>query len=173
MTDRNGSMQISYLTCKNTAFFKSGDFLGLKTNVSDNSEERTVQRVHLRRMFPFSELFTDISVQDDDGEEIGLISNIADFMPDTAKKLRDELEKTYFVPKIKSIRSLKERFGFSTWKVQTDVGDAEFTLRDTYRSMVFAGGGRIFLVDSDGNRYEIPDVNKLDRKSYKKIELYI
>ena len=29
------------------------------------------------------------------------------------------------------------------------------------------------ILDADGNRYEIPDVNKLDSKSYRKIELYI
>ena len=49
----------------------------------------------------------------------------------------------------------------------------DFTLRDTYRSMVFIGENRIFLTDSDGNRYEIPDVGKLDGGSYKKIELYL
>lgn len=163
------SMRINYLNGKNTVFFKSGDFIGAETNYVDHP----IPRVHLHRMFPFSEPFTNISVQDDEGEEIGLIASIADFSPETAKMLRDELEKSYFVPKITEIFSVKEKFGFSAWKVSTDVGDLDFTLRDTYRSMIFAGGGRIFLVDSDGNRYEIPDVAKLDAKSYKLIELYI
>lgn len=160
---------INYLTGKNTDFFKSGDFIGMETNL----REGRFSRVHLHRMFPFSEPFTNISVQDDEGEEIGMIASIADFSPETAKMLRDELEKVYFLPKITAISSVKEKFGFSVWKVESDVGKLEFTLRDTYRSMVFAGGGRIFLIDSDGNRYEIPDVEKLDKNSYKHIELYI
>ena len=32
---------------------------------------------------------------------------------------------------------------------------------------------RAYILDVDGNRYEIPDVEALDRQSYKKIELYL
>ena len=31
----------------------------------------------------------------------------------------------------------------------------------------------VFIVDVDGNRFEIPSVEALDRASYKKIELYL
>ncbi len=169
----DNDLKIAFLSGKNASFFRSGDFIGVRTNLPDSVGEIDLARVHLHRMFPFSEPWTNISVQDDAGNEVGYISNIADFSPDTAKMLRDELERSYFVPKIKSILSLKERFGFSTWKVITDVGNMDFTLRDTYRSMVFIGENRIFLTDSDGNRYEIPDVSKLDSGSNKKIELYL
>ena len=50
-------------------------------------------------------------------------------------------------------------------------------LQDTFRSIIKSprddGTERIFILDVDGNRYEIPDVEALDRKSYKKIELYL
>ena len=29
------------------------------------------------------------------------------------------------------------------------------------------------IIDIDGNRYEIPSIERLDRASYKKIELYL
>ena len=52
-----------------------------------------------------------------------------------------------------------------------------FTLQDTFRSIIKSprddGTERIFILDVDGNRYEIPNVEALDRKSYKKIELYL
>ena len=74
---------------------------------------------------------------------------------------------------ILSIKSVKERYGFSYWKVTTADGEVSFTLHDTYRSIVRAGERRIILLDVDGNRFQIPDVEALDRKSYKKIDLYL
>ena len=50
-------------------------------------------------------------------------------------------------------------------------------MQDTYRSIIKAtnpdGSERLFISDVDGNRYEIPDVEQLDRQSFKKIELYL
>ena len=68
---------------------------------------------------------------------------------------------------------MKERYGFSYWKVKTEEGEVRFTLHDTFRSIIRAGEKRVILLDVDGNRFEIPDVDALDRKSYKKIELYL
>ncbi len=49
----------------------------------------------------------------------------------------------------------------------------EFTMRDTFSNLLKVGGTRIFANDIDGNRYEIPDIEKLDRKSFKRIELFL
>lgn len=130
-------------------------------------------RIYLHRAFPFDKPFEYISVLDKDMKELGLISSIDDFPPETAQMLREELERKYYAPVIKTIHSVNERFGFSYWKVTTDEGDLSFTLQDTYRSILKAGGGRVFIVDMDGNRFDIPNVEELDFKSYKKIELYL
>ena len=46
-------------------------------------------------------------------------------------------------------------------------------MHDTYRNTAKISEERVVLTDVDGNRYEIPDVFALDRKSYRKIELYL
>ena len=165
------AVSILYLKEENTRFYKKGDFLAMR--LLEKGQERDCGRVILHRMFPFTEPWSDLSVQNMEGEEIGLIASLDDFSTDTAGMLRSEIEKKYFIPTIYSILELKEKFGISTWKVTTNVGPVSFTVHDTYRSMTFSGNGRIFILDADGNRYEIPDVNKLDSKSYRKIELYI
>ncbi len=165
------AVSIVYLKDENTRFYRKGDFLAMRL-VADG-KEHDCGRVILHRMFPFTEPWSNISVQSMEGEEIGLIASLDDFSANVAGILRGEIEKKYFIPTIYSILDLKERFGISTWKVTTNVGEVAFTVRDTYRSMTFSGEGRIFILDADGNRYEIPDVNKLDSKSYRKIELYI
>ena len=71
------------------------------------------------------------------------------------------------------IHSIKERYGYSYWVVDTDAGKMNYTLQDTFRSILHAGSDRVFIIDMDGNRYEIPDLTKLDFNSYKKIELYL
>lgn len=164
-------VDIVYLRDENTRFYRKGDFLALR--LIENGQERDCGRIILHRMFPFTEPWSNISVQNMDGEEIGLIASLDDFDAEDKAKLRAEIEKKYFIPTIYAIKELKEKFGISTWKVTTDVGEVSFTVRDTYRSMTFSGEGRIFILDADGNRYEIPDVSKLDSKSYRKIELYI
>ena len=32
---------------------------------------------------------------------------------------------------------------------------------------------RVIITDIDGNRYDIPDVSALDKKSFRRIELYL
>lgn len=164
-------VQIEYLNPEKAHFYKNGDFLGLK--LEKDGEVNDHPRVFLHRMFPFEELWAHVSVLTADNEEVGLIAEVSDFAEDEAALLREELDSKYLMPTITAIHSLKEKFGFSTWKVESSIGTLEFTLRDTYRSMLKVGEGRVIITDSDGNRYEIPDVNQLDKKSYRKIELYL
>ena len=131
------------------------------------------QRAFLCRAFPFEMLWEFISVLDEDQNEIGIIRSVDLFEGEARDLLVQELERRYYSPVIRRILSMKERYGFSYWKVETDEGEMQFTLHDTFRSIVRAGEFRAILMDVDGNRFDIPDVRELDRKSYKKIELYL
>lgn len=134
---------------------------------------RNYGRVLLHRAFPFDHPDGIISVLQEDGFEIGIIRNISDFDEKTAALLRDALDKTYFIPEITRIYSTKDRFGFVYFKCATDKGDIDFVLRNPFGSIIRLGEHNLYLLDVDGNRYHIPDVSRLDRKSYRKIELYL
>jgi len=144
---------------------------------ADKKEEKKPEdeyfRVYLHRAFPFDDPGEYISVQNYDKKEVGLIKSTSEFDAETEKMLLRELDIKYYAPKILKIHSVKERFGFSYWTVTTDNGDMQFTLQDTYRSMMKVSVTRIIISDIDGNRYEIPNVEALDHKSYRKIELYL
>ena len=114
-----------------------------------------------------------ISVLDRENNEIGIIRSIDAFPEETQTLLRSELKRKYHIYTIKSIRSVNEKFGYSYWKVKDAEGDREFTVRDAYRSITRINADRITVTDVDGNRFEIPSLSALDRKSYKKIELYL
>lgn len=139
--------------------------------------EKRAERIFLSRAFPFDMPYEYISVLDRDKKEIGFIRSLDDFDEPERQMLKNELDAKYYTPIIKRIISVKERYGFSYWKCECEFGEKAFTLRDTFRSIVKAhtaeGRERIYIIDIDGNRYEIPDTEALDRVSYKKLELYL
>ena len=155
-----------WLTPENATFYLKNDFLHIKTESYEG-------RVHLCREFPFELEWEFISVMDERQSEVGIIRSVSLFAGAGEEMLRTELSRRYYAPVIDKILSVKERYGFSYWRVQTAEGNVSFTLHDTYRSIIRAGGGRVVLLDVNGNRFEIPNVEALDRKSYKKIELYL
>lgn len=155
-----------WLTPENATFYIKNDFLHIKTESYEG-------RVHLCRQFPFELEWEFISVMNEEQAEVGIIKSISLFEGVGEELLRTELRRRYYAPVIDKIISVKERYGFSYWCVHTPEGNVNFTLHDTYRSILRASHNRVVLLDVNGNRFEIPDVNALDRKSYKKIELYL
>ena len=52
-------------------------------------------------------------------------------------------------------------------------GEVRFTLHDTYRSIQRVESARIVFSDVNGNRFEIPDLERLDARSRRRLELYL
>lgn len=106
-------------------------------------------------------------------KEIGIISDISVFDENQQKYLTEELGRKYFIPVIENITAVKEKYGFSYWEVNSDVGKIKFTVHDAYRNILKITDDRIMVTDVNGNRYEILSLNKLDRKSFRRIELFL
>jgi hypothetical protein len=176
--------EVTYLTSENSHFYltKNG-FPALEAvlpKFGDDLEEtdktpikQDFGRVYFHRCFPFETPDEYISVLNKDGREYAMIRRVSDLPEDAQKIINDELERKYFCPVIEKINSLKEKLDYSFWEVKTDMGDMNFSMHDTYRNIARVGGGTLILTDVDGNRFRIEDVSKLDRKSFKKIELYL
>ncbi len=162
--------EIIRLTPENATFSENNGFVSL--TLLEGAEKTSYNKVSLRRCFPFELKNEYISVLDEDGIEIGLVYNLSDFA-DAAEILEREIQRRYYEPEIESIISIKERYGFSYWKVTlTDKRKSEFTMQDTFRNIVRAGDKAI-LLDVDGNRFVINSIPSLDKRSFKKIELYL
>ena len=156
------------ITAENATFMMKGGFLYMSA-----PKDKEPQRVLLHRNFPFEFLWEYISVLNLDNMELATIRNLNDFDEKTRELLETELKRKYYSPTIKKIYSIKDRFGFSYWDAETTAGRLTFTLQDTFRSIVRAGEGRLFIFDVDGNRFVIENADELDRKSRKKIELFL
>lgn len=167
-----GTVGIKKLNSGNAKFFMKNMLLSM--TLCENGEEKTFDRVFLHRDFPHELLWQYISVIGEDSAEIGLIENISLFDEETEKVLRTELERKYYMPSIVSVENVKERYGFSYWNVTlVDGRKVSFTMRDTFKNIVHAGNDKLVLNDVDGNRFVIESILKLDRKSYRKMEIYM
>ena len=167
------STEVKKIDADNASFCMKNGFLSM-TQRNANGEEKVYDRVFLHRAFPFELLWEYISVLDTDQVEAGIIFDLEGFDDETKALLTNELERKYYEPRIKTILSLKERYGFSYWEVVcTDGRNVKFTMQDTFRNIIRVGDDRAILLDVDGNRFVIESIMELDRKSHKKIELYM
>ena len=91
---------------------------------------------------------------------------------DLRSRLEEELHRREFVPTIQRIERVSTLVPPAEWTVATDRGTTQFTFasEDDLRRL---GDGRALLVDSDGMRYEIPNVEALDPDSRKILERYL
>ncbi len=158
-----------YLTPENTRF----DITENGFVIASFEDDKIYKRVHLNRIFPHDYEEEYISVCDDDANEYGIIRSLDIYDEATVDKLRHELNRKYFSAKILKIISLEEKFGNSTWTVETPYGIRVMTLRDTFKSIIRVGEERAFIIDENANRYEIESLSKLDKHSFRKIELFL
>lgn len=177
--------EVIYLTADNSRFYKTANGFpameavlpkfgdDLEAEVDKTPIKQDFGRVFFHRCFPFETPDEYISVLNKDGREYAMIRNLNELPEESQEIIRAELDRKYFCPVIKKIKSLKEKLDYSFWEVETDLGDMAFSMHDTYRNIARVGGGMLIITDVDGNRYRIKDVAELDRKSYKKIELYL
>ena len=122
-------------------------------------------KVKVARAFPLSIPHLYIGFRDGANKEIGLIKDIFDLPPESRKLVEEELQKSYFAPIILKIKSIQERFGFTEWIVATDKGERKFFTKGVHDNIAEVGRGKLMVTDADGNRYEIPNVEKLDAHS--------
>jgi len=167
------------LTPENAWFSASeGGLISLKI-INAEGEEEFFERVVIRRSFPVTAPDEFLSVREPDtrkkgrGEEIGMIRDIKIFDGETLALLKAELELRYFTPEIKKITSVKDKFGYSYWEVETTAGSVSMVLNNPYSNIRVLEDKRVLISDMDGNAFIIPDPKKLDRVSYRFIDVYL
>ncbi len=130
------------------------------------SEEKLTE-LEPHRLFPISGLGRYISLLDSDGKECAIIRNIDNLLPESKAALQSALDEYYMIPKITRFVKRDEKFSIWMWTVDTDRGTYTFELRNSYTAIKTLYDGRILIKDANDNRYEIPDLHKLDKRSIK------
>ncbi len=125
--------------------------------------------LELHRMFPITGLTKYIALMDSEGNEIAVIRDINDLMPESREVVENCLREYYMIPRITKFIKMSERFKIWMWTAETDKGICTFEIRNHLTAIKPLYDGRVLIKDANDNRYEIPDVNALDKHSKKLI----
>lgn len=167
------------LTPENAVFTPSAGSLISLTLTQPTGKEEFFERVVPVRAFPISSPDEFISIREPDtrmggrGAELGMIRRLSDFPEEVSGMITSELDRRYFTPSIQKIHSFSEKFGYCYWDVTTSAGRIEFIMTNPSSSIRTLEDGRVFMYDIDGNCFTIDDPTKLDKASYKKVEIYL
>ena len=106
-----------------------------------------------------------LSLLDEAGEEIAMVDDPKTLSAESRTALEEELHRRYLTATIARIRQIDPQHGATYFTVETDRGDRTFVVQQLHDNAVWFSQTRLLLVDVDGNRFEIADVNRLDDAS--------
>lgn len=122
-----------------------------------------------KRLFPRSSLTRYVALLEETSgriaKEIAIIRNIENLDKDSKKAIEDCFANYYMIPEILEVLDVVEKYGMVSWTCRTDKGVITFKIRNRLSDIKLLYDGRVLIRDSADNRYEIPNVNKLDKKS--------
>jgi hypothetical protein len=127
--------------------------------------ERSWLKISPARTFPLSDPEHYIGFLDGAGKDIGMLYDPEQLDSESRHIVEEEIDRRYFVPVVDRVISVKEEFGAVYWKVETDRGEKDLVVRNLRDNMQELSATRLMITDVDGNRFEIPDVTRLDNKS--------
>ena len=127
--------------------------------------EKGIESLEPRRLFPLSDKDRYIALLDADGAEQAVIRDLNTLPPEQRLILEACLQEYYLIPKILKILDYAERFDGLTLYTETDRGPVNIEIRVLMQGFKMMPGGRALIRDMTDNRYEIPDVRKLDKHS--------
>lgn len=172
--EKGGANALGYLSGKDIRFTRSRGGLLAMTHKTPEGEVY-YDRVIVFRCFPLTSPDDFLSVRDPNNEkrEVGIIRHISELDEESERLLRDELNVRYYVPAISKVHSIQRHPRAMHMDVETDLGRRKFMMRYGLSAVRILEDGRVIFTDFDGNCYMIPDPKKLDKASYKKIEIYL
>lgn len=142
----------------------------LVLTLADGSEHAGVQPV---RAFPIGAPEEGISLLGQDGHERLWVDRLTDLPAGVRALVEEELAVREFSPEITRIVSVSSFSTPSTWKVVTDRGDTQFTLKAEEDIRRLAGRTRLMVASAEGVQYRIANTGALDRHSLRLLERFL
>ena len=135
--------------------------------------DRSYTRVKVVRAAPLSHPDRYICLLDAKDEEICMVDSLRDLDAEARAIVAEELDRRYLTSTVLKVKSVRNEFGTSYWDVETNRGEREFVVQNAAENAQWLGEHRLLLIDVDGNRFEIPDLGGLDKKSLGYVEMVL
>lgn len=155
------------------AHFVRTDITTVSMELCEAYGGKTYAGLEPRRLFPRTGLRRYITLLDPDGIEVAVIRNLDTLADDDRATIEECLNEYYHIPKVTKITGRVEKFGVIRFFTETDRGDCTIEVRNIVHQIKLTYGIRVMFLDNDDNRYEIPDIRMLDRKSRALLEDYL
>jgi hypothetical protein len=130
------------------------------------TDDRSYIDVKIARAYPFTKADRYIGLRDAAETDIGIIVDPSEMDAETQEIIRIELQRRYFTPRVEKILSVREEYGAVTFRVVTDRGERRFVVRNLRDNAYSLGPMRVMITDSDGNRYEFPDITRYGNRAF-------
>ncbi len=124
----------------------------------------------IKRVFPLSDPENYFSIQTEDDKEVAILKTLDGTEPETLKLLEEEFDRRYFSPKITQILAVKSVPGMWSFHVKTNRGEITFFVRNWRENSHEIESGRWHITAVDGQRFEIEDLDQLDKHSQALVE---
>ncbi|MDR1927568.1 MAG: DUF1854 domain-containing protein [Oscillospiraceae bacterium] len=142
---------------------------GIFVDVEFYGSNEVLFELEPRRLFPVSGLDKYITLLDSEGVEQAIVRDISRLLPESREVLAHSLAEYYMIPRIVRFVKMSENFKIWMWTVDTDRGRYTFEVRNHAVSVKPLYDGRVLIKDANDNRYEIPDVYAMDKRSQRMI----
>ena len=116
------------------------------------------------RAFPIGAPDDGIALVNADGQELAWIMRLTDLADDTRTMVEQELASREFMPEIQRIQRVYNYNAPCTWFVETNRGDASFTLKGEEDIRRIASTS-LLIADNHGVQFLIRDTQALDKGS--------
>jgi len=111
-----------------------------------------------------------ISLQDEEGNEIGVIEDLTSVDSPSRQAIQRDLDLYYLKARVTAITKVENRNGILAWDLETDLGTKTVYVRDRQNVRPLPGG-RTILTDIHEAKYETPPAEELDEKSRHWLEI--
>ena len=166
------AVDIGWLDLEKAVFYEGG---GGFTGLCYGGKE--YKRIQLRRAMPDRNPSEFISVADHDNKEIGMIHSLTELRDDQLKIVSDELNRRYYCPEILEVKSVRDKLGYVYMEMEVLAGgekhERNAAVNDVNKNIRMLGSNRLIIFDVDGNRFLVNNLDKLDRKSLRRLEPYM
>jgi hypothetical protein len=126
--------------------------------------------VRALRTLPLTRPSEFISLQDEEGEEIGILADLSQLDAESRRAVESELDTHYLKVRVRSIKHVESKNGLISWQLDTDYGPRQVHVRDRQHIRPLPDG-RTILLDIYDARYEVPPRDQLDERSRHWLEI--
>lgn len=168
LNDLSLAIDIGILDISKAEFYhSSGGFTGLRYGDED------YKRVSLRRVLPVGKPLDFISVADVENKEIGILRSIEELSSEQSQLVLEELDRRYYCPNVKEIKSIHDKLGYVYMELCLGEYTKSCAVKDVNKNIRLLDDDQLIIFDVDGNRYIVPSLSKLNKKSLRRLEPYM